>query len=793
MTVSRVQNIHCSQDDDNSRNILVILSDNGKPYTVPSDVVICLKISKPDGTFIYIDENDSEHLFRNDDATISIVLSDQATCVPGICEAEFQLINSDESVSTRKFNIVVKKSVVSGQEIESVIESNIVEKMIKHLIDFANPHKVNKEQVGLGNVPNVSTNDQTPTYEEAEELTNIASGEKISVAFGKIKKAIGTLINHIVIDSTTEQKGHTKLTDSISSTSINTAATPNSVKQAYDKACDVESTINDNREVWEDKYTKTEVDDKISELISSIDLNESSITFDSVDTSDEESSAWISIDKLSSGELMGSILNKISGMFQNIRYLNKAHDYNRDEDITEYYYSSLEGTIIDIVDGSITEGIYQKSKGKNPYSTTKELLSALMTNMAAFYKYFTYYVNPKLSKKQDSDTAINTSNISEQSVAHANESESATTAEKLSSSAGSMIQPVYFKDGKPLAGKYTLADACARYVRTATAVTNSGYGTDNDTVPDMAFMAFWNGAFNNAGKSNLAYCKHGAFGTMATKDSGDYLALAGGTVTGLTTFDGGINIYEGGGFYSKVNLKVVNNKWFTSYIASTSTEIRLLGINNANNIHMGDYGSTNKSNVFLHAGGSQYNFYSNSFRPNTTNTSTLGASSYLWTTVYAKTGTINTSDRTKKHDINDLTDVYEQLFLKLQPKSFIFNDGDRVHIGAISQDVEEAMQKLGIEPEQFAGFCKDVRYEYTEYSEEDGMPIESSKVPCKDEDGNVVYDYALRYQEFIFLTIHMVQKLWDKVKTVENKNIELIDTINNLTTRLENLESKISI
>lgn len=197
LTISRVQNIHCSQDDDNSRNILVILSDNGKPYTVPSDVVICLKISKPDGTFIYIDENDSEHLFRNDDATISIVLSDQATCVPGICEAEFQLINSDESVSTRKFNIVVKKSVVSGQEIESAIESNIVEKLIKHLVNFANPHKVNKEQVGLGNVPNVSTNDQTPTYEEAEELTNIASGEKISVAFGKIQKAIASFIAHI--------------------------------------------------------------------------------------------------------------------------------------------------------------------------------------------------------------------------------------------------------------------------------------------------------------------------------------------------------------------------------------------------------------------------------------------------------------------------------------------------------------------------------------------------------------------------------------------------------------------
>lgn len=116
----------------------------------------------------------------------------------------------------------------------------------------------------------------------------------------------------------------------------------------------------------------------------------------------------------------------------------------------------------------------------------------------------------------------------------------------------------------------------------------------------------------------------------------------------------------------------------------------------------------------------------------------------------------------------------------LQPKSFIFNDGDRIHIGAISQDVEDAMQKLGIEPEKFAGFCKDIRYEYTEYNEEDGTPVESSKVPCKDEDGNIIYDYALRYQEFIFLTIHMVQKLWARTEALENENREIKEQLQSM-------------
>lgn len=54
-----------------------------------------------------------------------------------------------------------------------------------------------KADVGLGNVPNVATNDQTPTYTAASSLTALSSGEKLSVAFGKIAKAISSLISHL--------------------------------------------------------------------------------------------------------------------------------------------------------------------------------------------------------------------------------------------------------------------------------------------------------------------------------------------------------------------------------------------------------------------------------------------------------------------------------------------------------------------------------------------------------------------------------------------------------------------
>lgn len=56
---------------------------------------------------------------------------------------------------------------------------------------------LNSTSVGLDNVPNVTTNDQTPTYTQASVLTNLTSGEKLSISMGKIMKAIADLVTHI--------------------------------------------------------------------------------------------------------------------------------------------------------------------------------------------------------------------------------------------------------------------------------------------------------------------------------------------------------------------------------------------------------------------------------------------------------------------------------------------------------------------------------------------------------------------------------------------------------------------
>lgn len=76
-----------------------------------------------------------------------------------------------------------------------------------------------------------------------------------------------------------------------------------------------------------------------------------------------------------------------------------------------------------------------------------------------------------------------------------------------------------------------LGAAAYKKIQSLSAVGHTDWknqSTDDGYVPTMAFMAFWNGAFNGSGSSNLQYCDRGRFGTIVTKNSGDY-AIAGHT------------------------------------------------------------------------------------------------------------------------------------------------------------------------------------------------------------------------------------------------------------------------
>lgn len=75
-----------------------------------------------------------------------------------------------------------------------------------------------------------------------------------------------------------------------------------------------------------------------------------------------------------------------------------------------------------------------------------------------------------------------------------------------------------------VSGKPALGNAASKTTRGLNATAASGWKdatTDGAYVPDMTFIAYWNGAYSNTA-SNLAYCNKGAFGTAATANKGDF-------------------------------------------------------------------------------------------------------------------------------------------------------------------------------------------------------------------------------------------------------------------------------
>lgn len=94
-----------------------------------------------------------------------------------------------------------------------------------HIHDYNNPHRVTAAQVGLGNVDNVSTNDQTPTFTRAANLVDLVSGETLKVLMGKIAKAVNSLIDHLKNKSnphavTAEQVGAAEVAHTHAATDI---------------------------------------------------------------------------------------------------------------------------------------------------------------------------------------------------------------------------------------------------------------------------------------------------------------------------------------------------------------------------------------------------------------------------------------------------------------------------------------------------------------------------------------------------------------------------------------------
>lgn len=132
---------------------------------------------------------------------------------------------------------------------------------------------------------------------------------------------------------------------------------------------------------------------------------------------------------------------------------------------------------------------------------------------------------------------------------------------------------------------------------------------------------------------------------------------------------------------------------------------------------------------------------------------------------YSSGGWKTTSDGRKKKDFRKLLedDRFERFFELLQPMEYrLIENDEKMHMGFVAQDVEQAMTDCGISENEFYGL------EHAVFSEKD---FESNEEWEKflEQNGGENDMYTLCYQEFIALNTVMIQKLQNRCNDFERR------------------------
>ena len=160
------------------------------------------------------------------------------------------------------------------------------------------------------------------------------------------------------------------------------------------------------------------------------------------------------------------------------------------------------------------------------------------------------------------------------------------------------------------------------------------------------------------------------------------------------------------------------------------------------------------------------------FRPTVENKIGLGSTAYRWECLYQYKSSVSTSDEREKRDITAIVDLpnvmsaeggnfLEILFNRLIPKIYCMNeDGDRLHVGFVAQDIAAVMEELGV-GENDLGLLQHDYWIDEETGEEKDL-------------------YGLGYSEFIALNTHMIQKQQKRIDILENEVAELKSLVQQL-------------
>lgn len=531
-------------------------------------------------------KGDKTHVFNTNnvsvcDNAIQVMMTKQMLSASGTEKCELVIQEDDNVLFSDTFLIYVEQNIQDGSFIESSSEYDSI-------MDTLNQVQERKEQVDKLSDEIEETiqkvNDAADDLQDKLDSHHFVLTEDKDTANGVPSLDANTKVpNTELYEATVTGKGITQLTDSVSSDSTTTAATPNSVKAAYEKAMSIESDINTNRANWNDKYTKNQVDNKFSALETNIDWKESVETYDDIFTTypnpvdgwtvnvkDTDytyrynGTGWVVI----SANAIPKATNDVDGLLS-------REDHEKYEEAFNTKHTHNNKSILD----GITNSSIENWNTANIHAESYHAPSNAEANQNAFSHVAVGSTTISASSQTDTltleennititpDTANHkvTIGITKNNIVSAlgfTPAASVTSA----TSAGSPTQPIYINNGTPTPCTYTLGKSVpSNAVFTDTNTTYSagtGISLSGTTFSNSGVRSISSGSTNgtisvntNGTSSNVSVK---GFGTVATNAS-DALQIAidneewiykksswtsVGSVTGAGSSSNGINIEQ---------------------------------------------------------------------------------------------------------------------------------------------------------------------------------------------------------------------------------------------------------
>lgn len=144
----------------------------------------------------------------------------------------------------------------------------------------------------------------------------------------------------------------------------------------------------------------------------------------------------------------------------------------------------------------------------------------------------------------------------------------------------------------------------------------------------------------------------------------------------------------------------------------------------------------------------------------------LGTPGNRFNTVYATTGTINTSDERLKRDIEGVPDAVLDAWADVEWAQFRLVNGQRLHVGLIAQRVREAFEARGLDATEYGLLCYDQwddTYEevITSVPNEDGTIATKTEQVLVKEAGDM---WSIRYEEALAMEAALMRRELNRLR-----------------------------